>query len=59
MPFCIINVNFGIPKPANSELPIVMNWNWVHATHFQITAIEICIKMYKTSHLVFLSHLFQ
>lgn len=23
MPFCIINLNFGTPKLANTELPIV------------------------------------
>lgn len=47
MLFSIIILNFGTPKLANAELPIAMNWNWVHDTYFQIIAIEIYIKRYK------------
>lgn len=59
MLFCVVSLNFGTPKLINSELLIVMNWNWVHDAYFQIIAIEICIKMHKTSHLEWLTNLFQ
>lgn len=59
MLFCMINLTFGTPKPANAELLTAMNWNWVYDAYFQIIAIEVCIKMYKTSHLAWLSNSFQ
>lgn len=59
MLFCKINLNSGTPKFTHAELPTVMNWNRVPDTYFQIIAIEVCIKMNKTSHLEWLSNLFQ